>query len=848
MNNQQDTPADPDTPPLIVSDISSREILACPPDTTVADAAKQMWQARCSSIVVMQDGQAVGIWTEADALGLDLNDGVSALSHTLSRVMSRPVKTIELNADLEKAERLLQLEQIRHLLVVDADTKPVAILSQTDLVRAQGIEHDLLLRSLSTVINRELLIIQSDTPLTTAIRQLRDRGVNAAAVDYRDGGDYGIFTERDCMRSIVNQSIDITLGEAASRPLMVLPETLSLMQARNIFDSHGFRHLGVTDNHGQLTAILSFSDILNGIDNRHLHELRKALKERRIALQHSQENLHLAQQVISASRDGIMVTDAKGIIQSVNPAFTRITGYTAQEAIGNTPALLKSGRHDANFYHEMWNSVAQQGHWAGEVWNRRKNGEIYPEWLSINAIYNEAGEITKLAAILSDITDRKKSEEQIKNLAYYDVLTGLPNRRLFNDRLNIAIANAHRHDHLLALVFVDLDLFKRINDTLGHSAGDKLLVEVGRRISSQLREGDTAARMGGDEFTLLLQEIDDPDSAVNIAHRIINAISQPFTIDNNTLYVTASIGISIYPNDGNNSETLIRNADTAMYRAKDDGRNSYQLYTATMNASSLQHLEMENNLRRALSQREFTLNYQAKVCAKTGRVTGAEALIRWQHGDLGYISPNLFIPIAENIGLISEIGDWVLRSAINQCRDWLDLGIEDFRMAVNVSARQLVQPNFSQRVIELLEAANLDPWHLELELTESALMARPDEVVPMLSALKSRGIQISIDDFGTGYSNFGYLKRLPINKLKIDLTFIRDVPTNADDSELVAAMIAMAHKLRLSVTAEGVENQQQIDFLQQQQCDELQGYFITHPVAANKIRQLLLAGRFPLAS
>lgn len=831
---------------ITVGDIISKKLLECPPSTPIIRAAKLMWESRYSSIVITDQQQALGIWTEADALKLDLSGDPDATNQPVVNVMSRPVKSIELQASLEKAERLMQLEHIRHLLVVDHNGRPAGLLSQSDLIRAQGIEHDLLLRNISTILKRPLVVFESSLPLAQAIKSLHKAEVDAAAVFYGEDRPYGIFTERDFLKSITAQRTSVSVGEAASRPLMTQPDHLSLMQARTIFDQQGFRHLGITNNSGKLIGILSFSEILAGIDHNHVDDLRRALKERRIALELSQENLHLAQQVIKASRDGIMVTDASGFILSVNPAFTRITGYSAEESIGNTPALLKSGKHDAAFYRTMWDAVYSEGSWAGEVWNRRKNGEIYPEWLTINAIRNHTGEITKFAAILTDITDRKKSEEQIKNLAYYDVLTGLPNRRLFNDRLNVAIANAHRHNHLLAIVFIDLDQFKRINDTLGHTIGDRLLVDVAQRIQAEVREGDTVARMGGDEFTLLLQEIEDADAAVALVHRILSAIARPVAISNNTLYVTASVGISLYPHDGTNSENLIRNADTAMYRAKDNGRNSYQLYTATMNASSLEHLAMESNLRKALKNEEFILHYQAKIAADTGRITGAEALIRWQHQELGYIAPSLFIPLAESLGIICELGDWVLTTAIGQCRAWIEQGLDDFRIAVNVSATQLIQDGFSERVINMLEQAGVNPRYLELELTESAVMKRSEDVVPMLASLKSHGVHISIDDFGTGYSNFGYLKRLPINKLKIDLSFIRDVPANRDDSELVSAMIAMAHKLSLSVVAEGVETPKQAEFLQQQSCDELQGYFIARPLPVREITPLLFAGTFAL--
>lgn len=831
---------------ITVGDIISYKLLECPPSTPVIQAARMMWESRYSSIVITNQQQALGIWTESDALKLDLSGDSNVIHQPVANVMSRPVKRIELHAPLDEAERLLQSEHIRHLLVVDQEDRPVGLLSQSDLIRAQGIEHDLLLRKVSTLLKQPLVVLEAELPLAKAIKSMREAGVDAAAVFYGEGRPYGIFTERDFLKNVATLHASNRIGEIASQPLMMQPEHLSLMQARTIFDQHEFRHLGITDSSNQLIGILSFSEILAGIDHNHVDDLRRALKERRIALELSQENLHLAKQVIDASRDGIMVTDASGFILSVNPAFSRITGYSAEESIGNTPALLKSGKHDATFYRTIWDSVYSQGCWAGEVWNRRKNGEIYPEWLAINAIRNHTGEITKFAAIFTDITDRKEQEEQIKNLAYYDVLTGLSNRRLFNDRLNVAIANAHRHGHLLGVVFIDLDQFKRINDTLGHTIGDQLLVNVARRIQAVAREGDTVARMGGDEFTLLLQEIEDADAVVAVVRRILEAVSKPLVIAHNTLYVTASAGISLYPHDGSNSETLIRNADTAMYRAKDNGRNSYQLYTATMNASSFEHLAMEAHLREAIKNREFTLHYQPKIEAGSGRVTGAEALIRWQHRELGYIAPSLFIPLAENLGLICELGDWVLATAIGQCRNWIRRGLNNFRIAVNVSANQLIQHGFSERVIGMLEQAEVAPRYLELELTESAVMKRSEEVVPMLASLKSRGVQISIDDFGTGYSNFGYLKRLPINKLKIDLSFIRDVPDSRDDSELVSAMIAMAHKLSLSVVAEGVERPKQVAFLQQQECDELQGFFIARPLPAREMEPLLLAGTFTL--
>jgi len=585
----------------------------------------------------------------------------------------------------------------------------------------------------------------------------------------------------------------------------------------------------------------------------YVHRLDEALRERDEALIRSRKDLSLARKVIEASLDGIMIVDADNRVEFVNPAFTHMTGYEQEEIIGQNPRILNSGRHDETFYKHMYETLARQDYWQGEIWNRRKNGEIFPEWLTINVIRDEDGDVSQYAAIFSDITERKKTEERIKNLAYFDVLTGLPNRRLLTDRLQVAIASAHRHGQQLAIMFLDLDLFKRINDSLGHGVGDQVLIETAARISHCIREGDTVARLGGDEFTILLPEIEHLEDAAKLAERLITQVKQPFMIDDHELYVTTSIGIAVYPDDGDSVETLIKNADTAMYRAKDLGRNSFQLYTPAMNARSFERLAMEASLRHAVSRNEFRLAYQVKVDMETGRMSGVEALVRWHHPDLGLVSPADFIPLAEDMGVISDIGEWVLREACRQCKHWHDLGLPPVRIAVNVSALQFRETKVPEVVARALRDTGLSPQFLELELTETVLMQRVDEVVEVLKDLRAMGIRISIDDFGTGYSSLSYLKRMPIDALKVDRSFVNDIfdeddKVTEDGAEIVSTIINLAHNLRLKAIAEGVETASQAAFLRSKGCDEVQGFLISRPVSGEDLislfdRSLLPEGR-----
>lgn len=563
------------------------------------------------------------------------------------------------------------------------------------------------------------------------------------------------------------------------------------------------------------------------------------LTERRAA----EENMRLAAKVFDNSVEGLLVTDTSGRIVRVNRAFSTITGYAEEEIIGKTPAMLKSGRHDEDFYQTMWARLRAEGKWQGEIWNRRKNGEVYPEWLSINMLPDASGQVSHYVGIFSDITEKKEAEQRIYHLAYYDPLTELPNRTMFHGRLLQAMAEAKRNRRMLALLYIDLDRFKNINDTLGHFIGDELLKEAARRLSTHVRECDTVARLGGDEFVIMLTDVHHETDIVHIAQQALTAMGAAFQLQGHEVFVTTSVGISVYPQDAQTLDDMIKYADTAMYHAKEAGRNNYQFYRSEMNASAFERLVMENSLRRALERGEFQLYYQPQNALRDGHIVGVEALLRWHHPDLGMVMPSQFIPVLEETGMIVQVGEWVLRSACNQIAAWQGMDLGPLRVAVNLSPRQFCQSNLLQTVRDALKHSGADAAWLELEITESSLMGNAEASASMLRKLKELGISLSVDDFGTGYSSLSYLKRFPIDTLKIDQSFVRDVNSNADDAAIAGTIIAMGHSLNLHVLAEGVETVEQLQFLREQECDQVQGYLFSKPVPAEEVEQMLREGR-----
>jgi diguanylate cyclase (GGDEF)-like protein/PAS domain S-box-containing protein len=548
--------------------------------------------------------------------------------------------------------------------------------------------------------------------------------------------------------------------------------------------------------------------------------------------------LELAAQVFEQSQQSIVITDRAGVILRVNRYFTELTGYLPEEAIGETPRVLKSQRHDGEFYQELWSSLHAEGKWRGEIWNRKKNGDGFAAQLSISSVRDAAGEVIYFIGVLEDITEQKLSSERIYHLAHFDVLTNLPNRRFFNDRLVLSVQQAERYDTRFAVLFLDLDNFKRINDTLGHHAGDLLLQAVAGRLLENLRKIDAVARFGGDEFAVMLEEIKGPSDVERIAQKIIEAVSTPVELEGVEVQVGVSIGVSIFPDDGADVQELFKHADTAMYRAKSLGKNRCQFFDAEMAAQATRRLDMENELRQAVP-RELFLLYQPQSSLSGSGMVGAEALVRWQHPERGLILPDEFLRVAEESGQLGRLGNWVLETACRQAGVWLaEKGIP-LRVAVNISVYQLNEPGFPDTVARLLRECRLPPSSLELELSEAAVMCRAQESTHALGRLKELGVSLALDNFGTGCASLLSLKKLPLDRLKIDRTFICDLQHSRENLGIVRMIIAMARSLNLQVIAVGVEQESQREILQSEGCDDFQGYLLARPLAAQELEGMM---------
>ncbi|MBS4097842.1 MAG: EAL domain-containing protein [Sulfuricella sp.] len=555
----------------------------------------------------------------------------------------------------------------------------------------------------------------------------------------------------------------------------------------------------------------------------------------------AEAQLRLAAHVFEHSGEAILITDGKNRITEANPAFTRMTGYTLDEVRGQDPRILSSGRTSREEYAEMWQAIHQNGFWQGEMWDRCKNGAVYPKLMTISVVRNPQGDIDFFISSFADLSEQKANEEKIRHLAHHDALTGLPNRMHLQISLEQSLATARRDHAEVALMFIDLDRFKIINDTLGHNIGDGLLVEVARRLRDSVRDSDLVARLGGDEFVVALNDCDTANAAAHIAEKILANLAQPYQIEGNPLHTTPSIGISIYPHDGGDLDTLMKNADTAMYHAKAVGRNNFQFFSEGMNKSTNDRLMLENSLHQALQRDEFTVHYQPQADMRSGRLVGAEALIRWQHPERGMVSPLQFIPLAEENGMILAIGTWVLREVCRQIKAWREQGLNGLRFAVNLSPRQFRHEKLVDDILAILAEFEVPAAALELEITESSVMDNPDAAVLQLKKLNQHGLSIAIDDFGTGYSSLNYLKRFPVSKLKIDRSFVMDIPGDANDTAIAIAVIQLAKSLGLNVVAEGVETAEQQQFLEEQGCDFLQGYRYSKPLDAAAFAEFALA-------
>ena len=552
----------------------------------------------------------------------------------------------------------------------------------------------------------------------------------------------------------------------------------------------------------------------------------------------------LSEKIIATSPTAILITDPRNRIVFVNPAFTAITGFSFADVAGQDPKALASGRHDKAFYAELWQSLSRDDHWSGEIWDRRKDGSIYPKWLSVYTLRNAAGRLTNYVAMFTDITERKQAEQRIHHLAHHDPLTGLANRMALEIKLDQAIADALRNGRKVALLFIDLDRFKMVNDSLGHAIGDLMLMEIAGRLTERLRGSDIVARLGGDEFVVVLPELPDVQHAALVAQTLLEDLARPIKTPVAELHTSGSVGIAIYPDDGHSVEALMQSADTAMYEAKSAGRNAFRFFTRGMTDSANQRLQTENDLRSALIKEQFELHYQPQVAPLDGRIVGVEALLRWKHPVNGMVGPDRFVPIAEETGLIVDIGAWVLREGCRQARVWIDAGFA-IRMSINLSARQLRSENLLPLIEKTLTEHQLPTHALELEITESALMEQPEQAVTILKAIKALGVALALDDFGTGYSSLAYLKRFPIDRLKIDRSFVRDIETDPNDRAIALSTIALAHSLGLQVTAEGVEEIAQRDFLRQHGCNDAQGWYYSKAVPADVAEALLRKAYLP---
>jgi diguanylate cyclase (GGDEF)-like protein/PAS domain S-box-containing protein len=819
--------------------VMSRNIITVDVGDTVANAIGLMSRNRYSCVVVTREQIPYGILTERDVV--KLAPKLAAGDITIGDVVRTPLITMPPNTALPDAIKHMDQHKIRHLVIVE-DDKLLGLVTRHDMVKTlQGsyvnFLHETILgqrKELFKLVQQHSLFKLHDTALAAAANAIviadRQAIVQWANPAFSQLTGYSLEETVGChIRELVRS------GEQSTEFYETLWNTILAGRVWRGEIINKRKDGTLYPEEMTITPVCLEGDAIT-----HFIAVKQDISERK----RTEEQLRESAAVMRNTHEGVVITDTAPNIIAINEAYTTITGYSAGDSIGKNPGMLGSGRADKAFYQTMWQEIVERGYWQGEVWNRRKNGEIYPQLLTISTVYNDKQQPIRYIGVFSDITQIKENQAQLEFMAHHDPLTKLPNRSLVESRLQQELEQGHRHHLRSAVLFIDLDHFKPVNDSFGHLVGDELLCAVAKRLGHRLREGDTLGRLGGDEFILLLPMLHDTQDAAVVARDLIAALNEPFQLaDGQEVFIGGSIGISLFPQDGETVSELMKNADAAMYLAKESGRNQFSFYTKELNADARNKLALENELRRALLQNELTLHYQPKVDLRSGRIVGAEALSRWRLADGNWISPAQFIPIAEKSGLILDLGNWVIEQSCKQIRMWLNGGMQDICIAINISARQFRSGNLDAQLSEALERHGIAAHHMEIELTESMLMQEPDRAIETMHKLKQLGVKISLDDFGTGYSSLGYLSRFPIDTLKIDQSFVRGVTTVPDDAEIASAIIGLAHRMKLRVVAEGVETADQLAFLRSNDCDELQGYYFSKPIPADDFAALVRSGK-----
>lgn len=933
--------------PLLVSHFMHYGLVTCRSDTLIKSVIQRFNQHKIGSILVEENQEIVGIWTRTDFVKLDMTQP-GILNQPIKKVMNSPVCRIHQDELISSATYLFHKMKIRHLLVVDSSGDGVGVLSELDLVNAKQSESFLDGILLKELISGHLHWVMADASLPEAMAVMASQSVDALVV--KDGNDHGLISVRDLLKYFAEADAlpQQSVRDLTSWPLKSVSELQSLSNVRRLMIESNIHHLGVKTEKGELVGLISFSELLQHIEENFHYHASRSIKEKEFRIleaetlyrdlltmssdgilihqnhkiafanqeiirmlgydekallsmtleaiipeQHRAEilaymndkdrnhpttSMHellchdgrlcqvqmthkpityhaepahlivindltyvaenerfqmLTRSVFDNAGEGIVVTDVENRFVLVNKKFEDITGYSFSEVVGKNPSILSSGQHDETFYEDMWQTLKAEGVWQGEIWNRKKDGTVYPEWLTINEVRSRAGHVIHYVGLMNDLSQQKATEQEINRLSFYDILTGLPNVSLFKNRLQQAIKKSRHEAKQAALLIVDIARFKTINDAVGYEYGDQLLKNVAMRLNKMLESEDSVARLGADNFLILLESVLHKNEVSEFAEQLLTLFKTPFEIGNQHHVLDVKVGIALSSQDGDQALDLMKSADEALFEAKKAPHSQYAYHTNALTESTTEVFYYENALRKAIDQKQLVAFYQPQIAFDTGEVIGAEALVRWRHPELGLVMPYKFIDIAESTGLIIPLGRDMLLQACQQWFSWQSQGVSLQRISVNVSTVQLMHPGFVSTVAEVLHSTGLKAEVLELEVTESFLLQNEQAGIEMLHQLKELGVKLSMDDFGTGFSSLSYLKKLPLDQLKIDQSFIRSLPDDKEDIAIVDAIIAVGNAVGVEVIAEGVEQQRQVAYLQQKGCQLGQGYCYSPPLDAD---------------